>query len=103
MATRSFDEHLDKRAAERTADEAAAFDIFSTHFRDVEDLDLGSGLAALRSDAGLTQTELAERSGLAQADISRIERGVGNPTATTLARLGDVLGHKVAWVRRDHV
>jgi transcriptional regulator with XRE-family HTH domain len=39
---------------------------------------------AARVACGLSQRELAERSGVRQADISRIERGAGNPTESTL-------------------
>lgn len=103
MPEKSFDKYLEKRAAERTPDEQAVFDIASAHFETVSaGLDLGAGLAVLRTEAGLTQIELSERSGIAQADISRIERGIGNPTAGTLNRLGDAVGAEVAWVRKTN-
>lgn len=50
----------------------------------------------------MTQIELSEKSGVAQADISRIERGLGNPTSTTLDRLGEAVGAKLGWVRKTH-
>jgi XRE family transcriptional regulator, regulator of sulfur utilization len=53
---------------------------------------LGLRLQQQRLAAGLTQKQLADASGIAQADISRIERGQGNPTATTLQALGGPLG-----------
>lgn len=37
--------------------------------------------------SGLTQKDLAERSGIAQADISKIETGNANPSLKTLQRL----------------
>jgi transcriptional regulator with XRE-family HTH domain len=37
--------------------------------------------------AGLSQRELARRSGIPQPSISRIERGLGSPTVDTLERL----------------
>jgi transcriptional regulator with XRE-family HTH domain len=40
-----------------------------------------------RRRAGLSQRELARRSGVAQPSISRIERGLGSPTVDTLERL----------------
>src|SRR5947207_15195676 len=40
-----------------------------------------------RRRAGLSQRELARRSGVPQPSISRIERGVGSPTVDTLERL----------------
>jgi transcriptional regulator with XRE-family HTH domain len=39
---------------------------------------------AARVACGLSQRELAERSGVRQADIRRIERGAGNPAESTL-------------------
>jgi transcriptional regulator with XRE-family HTH domain len=45
-----------------------------------------------REALGLTQAELAEKTGVDQADISRVERGSGNPTERTLVRLADALG-----------
>lgn len=45
-----------------------------------------------REQLGLSQTELAEKTGIDQADISRIERGSGNPTEKTLTRLAEALG-----------
>ena len=40
-----------------------------------------------RKTAGLTQKQLAERTGIAQADISRLENGNANPSLKTLQRL----------------
>lgn len=53
---------------------------------------LGSRLLQQRVAAGLTQQQLAKASGVAQADISRIERGQANPTSETLQELGRPLG-----------
>ncbi|HSK68521.1 MAG TPA: helix-turn-helix transcriptional regulator [Candidatus Limnocylindria bacterium] len=45
-----------------------------------------------RRRAGLTQKELAERSGIAQGDISRLESGTANPSLRTLRRLARGMG-----------
>lgn len=37
----------------------------------------------------LTQTELAKRTGIAQADISKLENGNANPTLSLLKRLAE--------------
>ena len=42
-----------------------------------------------RESANMTQKELAEKTGSAQADISRIENGNGNPSIRTLQRLAN--------------
>jgi XRE family transcriptional regulator, regulator of sulfur utilization len=44
----------------------------------------GSRLVEQRIKLGLTQQELAALTGVSQADISRIERGLANPTSVTL-------------------
>ena len=50
-------------------------------------------LKKLRQQAGLTQGELAERSGKSQGYIGDLERGDRRGlTVTTLERLADVLG-----------
>lgn len=57
--------------------------------------ELGAALAAARKAQLLTQPALSELTGIQQAEISRIERGVGNPTAQTLIRLAEALGHEL--------
>jgi len=61
--------------------------------------DLAGQLLSLRLDTGLTQQQLAERSGISQADISRCERGVGNPTRATLDALTAALDAHLEVVR----
>ena len=56
---------------------------------------LGAQLAAARKARGLTQPDLSALTGIQQAEISRIERGAGNPTAATLLRLADALGRRL--------
>ena len=48
-----------------------------------------------RKDAGLTQQELAKRTGIAQSDISKLERGNANPSLRTLRRLATGMGKKL--------
>ena len=48
-----------------------------------------------RKEAGLTQKDLAARTGIAQADISKLENGNANPSLRTLQRLADVMGMKL--------
>lgn len=45
-----------------------------------------------RDDRDLTQKQLAEVTGITQADISRYENGTGNPSLRTLKRLAEGLG-----------
>lgn len=48
-----------------------------------------------RLQQGLTQKQLSEKTGISQADISRIERGTANPSLKTLQRIATALGRKV--------
>lgn len=52
-------------------------------------------LLLARENANMTQKELAEKTGIYQADISKLERGIGNPSLSTLKRLADGLGMKL--------
>ena len=45
-----------------------------------------------RRESGLTQKELSERTGIAQGDISKLERGNANPSIRTLQRLATGMG-----------
>lgn len=49
-------------------------------------------LSAARAQAGISQAELAARTGIDQSDISKIERGAANPSVTTLSRLAGAMG-----------
>jgi transcriptional regulator with XRE-family HTH domain len=49
-------------------------------------------MIAARKSTGLTQQQLAGKTGIDQSDISRIESGDANPTLTTLKRLASGMG-----------
>ena len=53
---------------------------------------VGQNLAQKRSEAKLTQTQLAERCGLTRGSIANIESGNQRPTLHTLWSLADALG-----------
>lgn len=55
--------------------------------------DLGSELARIRVAAGLSQAELAERAGLRQSNVARIENGSSMPRVDTLQRILAPLGY----------
>jgi transcriptional regulator with XRE-family HTH domain len=56
------------------------------------DLRLGDQLRAIRRSRNLTQKEVAERAGISQPALSRIELGGGVPDIETLRRLGKAMG-----------
>ena len=45
-----------------------------------------------RKASGLTQKELADKTGIAQGDISKLENGSANPSLKTLQRLAAGMG-----------
>lgn len=58
-------------------------------------LDLASILYQIRQERGLTQYQLAERSGLKQQAISRLERAASNMQLGTLQRYLGALGYSI--------
>ncbi len=62
--------------------------------------DLAMQVIELREQHGLTQAELADRCGMDQGDVSRIERGSTSPTARTLQRIAEALDADVRLVGR---
>ena len=52
-------------------------------------------LMEARAEKGLTQKDLAEKTGISQGDISRIERGSANPSIKTIQRIATALDKKV--------
>ena len=53
---------------------------------------LANALLAARAKANMSQAELSAATGIDQGDISKIERGVANPSVATLRRLAKGLG-----------
>ncbi|HYG29864.1 MAG TPA: helix-turn-helix transcriptional regulator [Allosphingosinicella sp.] len=63
---------------------------------------VGRNAARLRKEAALTQEQLAERCGLSQQYLSKLESGRRNPTVVTLYELASALGvSHVELVRED--
>ncbi len=48
-----------------------------------------------REEANMTQKDLAEKTGIAQGDISKLENGSSNPSVRTLQRIAEGLGKKL--------
>ena len=62
------------------------------------EFDIIQAMIDARKQSGLTQKELAERTGINQADISKLENGTANPSIRTLRRLADGMGMRVKLV-----
>ena len=58
-----------------------------------------------RTSQNMTQKEFAERSGINQADISKLENGTRNPSVNLLKRLADGMGMvlKIEFVPKQKV
>ncbi len=54
-----------------------------------------NALLDARKDRNLTQKQLSELTGIAQADISKLENGTANPSVKTLQRLANGMGMAV--------
>lgn len=48
-----------------------------------------------RDKTGMTQKELAKKSGLTQSNISNIEKGVTRPTIDSLKKIADATGKRL--------
>ena len=66
-----------------------------------ERLRIGQRIAELRKEQNLTQTQLAERCGLQQAHIARIETGRYSVGLDTLAQIADAMGMKIDFIIND--
>jgi transcriptional regulator with XRE-family HTH domain len=64
--------------------------------RAIQRAKLGAAIRTVRERQGLSQSALSEASGLHRTHISRIERGLCEPTFKTLGKLGDGLGSLAA-------
>ena len=81
-----FSEYVREVQERSTPDELAQLEAFRERYR------VANQLLGLRRARGLTQVALAEASGVPQSEVSRLERGSGNPTEHTMTRLAHALG-----------
>ena len=58
----------------------------------VETDEIIQALIEARRASGMTQKELSEITGIAQGDISKLEKGNANPSLRTLIRLAEGMG-----------
>ena len=59
------------------------------------EFDIIQAMIDARKKLNLTQKELSERTGITQADISRIENGTRNPSLNMLKRLANGMGMRL--------
>lgn len=61
-------------------------------------LTIGQRIQELRKEAGMTQTQLAEKCGMAQPNIARIEAGTYATSLDVLSRIAEALGKRIELV-----
>lgn len=89
---KTFDEYMRERRATMGPEGREAERIFRAAYA------FGQLIYSARKARNLRQSDLSELSGVAQADISRIERGMIAPTVATLIKLTDALGAQIQLV-----
>lgn len=89
---KKFSEYARERRADQSAEGREAERVFRAAYA------FGRVIYSARKARNLRQSDLAKLSGVAQADISRIERGMIAPTVPTLIKLADALGAQIQFV-----
>lgn len=89
---KKFSEYARERRADQSAEGREAERVFRAAYA------FGHVIYSARKARNLRQSDLAELSGIAQADISRIERGQIAPTTQTLLKLTTALGVEIQFV-----
>ena len=76
---------LDDYITEQLQDEE-----FKKEYENIQpELDIIRAIVNARTSQNLTQKQLSERTGINQADISKLENGTRNPTINLLKRLAE--------------
>ena len=66
---------------------------FRKEYEDIQpEMDVIRAIVDTRTAQNLTQKELSKRTGINQADISKLENGTRNPTVSLLKRLAEGMG-----------
>ena len=81
---RSFDDMLSKQLHDEE---------FRKEYEAIQpEMDVIRAIVDARTSQNMTQKELAERTGINQADISKLENGTRNPSVNLLKRLAEGMG-----------
>ena len=69
------------------------------------ELDVIRAIVDARASLNLTQSDLAKRTGINQADISKLENGTRNPTVKLLKKLADGMNMdlKIEFVPKQNI
>ena len=77
---------------------------FANEYKNIQpDMDIIRAIVSARTSQNLTQKQLSEKTGIDQADISKLENGTRNPSVNLLKRLADGLGMylKIEFVKKN--
>ena len=85
--TKTFDSYLSEKL--KNPELKQEYDALEPEFAIVQ------AMINARKESGLTQKQLSDRTGITQADISRLESGNANPSLRALQRLAEGLGMKL--------
>lgn len=81
---RTFDDMLSKQLRDKE---------FKKEYDAIQpEMDVIRAIVDARTSLNMTQKELAERTGINQADISKLENGTRNPSVNLLKRLAEGMG-----------
>lgn len=96
VVMRKFDDYLQEQLQDN---------VFKAEYEEMQDeFNMIRALIDARISQGLTQKQLAERTGVHQADISKLESGMRNPTLNMLKRLAEGMGMnlKIEFVPKEN-
>lgn len=79
---------------------------FAKEYENIQpELDVIRAIIDARTSRNITQKELAERTGIHQADISKLENGTRNPSVNLLKRLAEGMDMvlKIEFVPKENI
>ena len=79
---------------------------FRKEYEDIQpEMDVIRAIVDARTAQNLTQKELSKKTGINQADISKLENGTRNPTVSLLKRLAEGMGMelRIQFVPKNNV
>ncbi len=94
---RTFDDMLSKQLKDEE---------FRKEYEAIQpELDVIRAIVDARASLNLTQSDLAKRTGINQADISKLENGTRNPTVKLLKKLADGMNMdlKIEFVPKQNI
>lgn len=97
LRMRTFDDMLSKQLQD---------DEFRKEYEAIQpEMDVIRAIVDARTSQNITQKELEERTGINQADISKLENGTRNPSVNLLKRLADGMGMalKIEFVPKQNI